>query len=764
MMSKHLFLKSMREDMRHKVWMLALSVLGNFLALPVLWLLAYSSDGELWRHRAVLDGVAAQERLVGQVAEFFSEGLLLSAGIVAIVGAVIVGLEGFRFLQQKSMVDTYHSLPVSRSCLFGVKYVNGLLIWLVPYLFCMFLTLVFAAVMLARMGGSFGIPALIAEAAQNTLVLVIAFLLVYHTVLLATMLTGNMLNTLAVTGMLGFGSILAYGLVQGFMATYFHTYYGHMKGMTSAVYASPLAAPFILLDARMNGNSQVSGGLLVTELLCLAVALALGVLAWLAYWRRPSERAGRGLGLWWIAGPLRLFAGIMSGMGGWLFMSFLVDSNVSRTAWSVFGALLTGMLVYGVLDVIFSMEFKAFFRHRWGMAASALLLFLICIGFQRDWMGYDRFLPAQEQIQELSIACRSYTSTYNNYNYNAMQIMDGVKLTDAAQIHAFLERGIENVQGQFYRTQDSWAEEIYPEDYFSRDAFRVRVVLKNGLSYYRIYHYYQWDEDVVLPLLCSREYADGAYRLPEELIESCAGMRLTSGVDGDGGIAEERDRAVLREIAEAYNQDLLEQPQTIILSQGRLLGQIAILQEQNGYSRNMDILDSMSHTLAALEKNGIHIFNQPTEATEVKSITFQVNVSCYWYEGGGAVNAAERSIRRHFGVYPEGLPRVSGEDTNPGPGAWASPDEDDGMSIPETVMEGEYSFTVTDPAEIEELLPLMQYSDSRNNMGVFVDGLVEDVSILERGGVEWRACLRSGALPEKYILRFVEEANNTSPD
>ncbi|MCM1120371.1 MAG: hypothetical protein NC543_13535 [bacterium] len=758
MMSKRLFLKSMREDMRHKVWMLALSVLGNFLALPVLWLLAYS-DGELWRLRAALDGVGAQERLAGQMAEFFSEGLLLAAGIVAIIGAVIVGLEGFRFLQQKSMVDTYHSLPVSRSCLFGVKYVNGLLIWLVPYLLCMVLALVFAAVTLARMGGTDGIPALIAEAAQNTLVLVIAFLLVYHTVLLATMLTGNMLNTLAVTGMLGFGSILAYGLVQGFMASYFHTYYGHMKGMTSAVYASPLAMPFILLDVRMNGNSQVSGGLLSTELICLAVALALGVLAWLAYWRRPSERAGQGLGLWWIAGPLRLFAGILSGMGGWLFMSFLVDSNVSRTAWSVFGALLTGMLVYGVLDVIFSMEFKAFFRHRWGMAASALLLLLICFGFQGDWMGYDRYLPAQEQIQEMSIACRSYTSTYNNYN--AMQVMDGVKLTDAAQIHAFLERGTENVQGRFNGTQDSW-EEIYQGDYFSRDAFRVRVVLKNGRSYYRIYHFYQWDEDVVLPLLCSREYADGAYRLSEELIESCVGMRLSSGVGGDGGIAVERDRTVLRELAEAYNQDLLEQPQTIILSQGRLLGQIAILQGQNGYSRNMDILDSMTHTLAALEKNGIHIFNQPTEATEVESITFQVDVSSYWYEGGGAVNAVERSIRIHFGVYPEGMPRVSGEDTNPGPGA--SSDEDDGMSIPETVTEGEYSFTVTDPAEIEELLPLMQYSDSRNNMGVFVDGLVEDVYILERGGVEWRACLRSGALPEKYILRFVEEARNASPD
>ena len=42
MTSKHLFLKGMKEDLRHKVWMLALSLLGNFLAMPVLWLLNYS--------------------------------------------------------------------------------------------------------------------------------------------------------------------------------------------------------------------------------------------------------------------------------------------------------------------------------------------------------------------------------------------------------------------------------------------------------------------------------------------------------------------------------------------------------------------------------------------------------------------------------------------------------------------------------------------------------------------------------------------------
>lgn len=39
MTSRHCFFSVMKEDLRHKTWMLALSVLGNLLALPVLFLL-----------------------------------------------------------------------------------------------------------------------------------------------------------------------------------------------------------------------------------------------------------------------------------------------------------------------------------------------------------------------------------------------------------------------------------------------------------------------------------------------------------------------------------------------------------------------------------------------------------------------------------------------------------------------------------------------------------------------------------------------------
>ena len=58
MTSKRLFLKGMKEDLRHKVWMPAIFLLGNFLALPVMWLLRYS-DVDMANTRALMGDMAA---------------------------------------------------------------------------------------------------------------------------------------------------------------------------------------------------------------------------------------------------------------------------------------------------------------------------------------------------------------------------------------------------------------------------------------------------------------------------------------------------------------------------------------------------------------------------------------------------------------------------------------------------------------------------------------------------------------------------------
>ena len=97
MTSKHCFSKVMREDFRHKTWMLALSILGNLLAIPVAFLI-YSGRRAYYTMPISSSEATPLLRDAQILANVFSGTLPIAAGIIAIAGAVIVGLFGFRYV------------------------------------------------------------------------------------------------------------------------------------------------------------------------------------------------------------------------------------------------------------------------------------------------------------------------------------------------------------------------------------------------------------------------------------------------------------------------------------------------------------------------------------------------------------------------------------------------------------------------------------------------------------------------------------------
>ena len=105
MMSKHSFFKMMKEDMRHKTWMLALSGLGHFLMILVAWLIWRGNMGKYYGNMTEL--LSRGERAVLDTAQglltFFGEYLPMAGGGLAFVGAMIVGMAGFRFAFHRNM-------------------------------------------------------------------------------------------------------------------------------------------------------------------------------------------------------------------------------------------------------------------------------------------------------------------------------------------------------------------------------------------------------------------------------------------------------------------------------------------------------------------------------------------------------------------------------------------------------------------------------------------------------------------------------------
>ncbi len=92
MTSKHFLAKYMIEDLRHRLWMLALSVLGSFLCMPVAYLLVMGSYRPSYERYLKEYGLEkARELFQDGLCEYFQKIGLGLNGVIAVCGAVIVG-------------------------------------------------------------------------------------------------------------------------------------------------------------------------------------------------------------------------------------------------------------------------------------------------------------------------------------------------------------------------------------------------------------------------------------------------------------------------------------------------------------------------------------------------------------------------------------------------------------------------------------------------------------------------------------------------
>lgn len=724
MTSKHFFFKVMREDLRHKIWMIALSALGSFLMLMVIWLVWRSNRDELVElaaRGALLYGVDGRKYGIEETVAFFREAVSLTGGFLTVVGAMITGLFGFRYVFHKNMVDAYHSLPVKRSTLFAALYVNGFLIWLVPFVIFYLPTVALAGGFIVELGGTGQDIGLLVRTAFLTMaVLITVFLLLYGLVLTAVMLSGNILNTLVSMVILGIGFISLFGIVYAFFGVYMERFCD-VRDWSAIVHASPLiAAPGLLYwRAELDGGLSAFCGKVAVDFI---LAAALGCCAWLLYRKRASELAEQGVRNRAGAALMKIPAAIVAGMCGWLLFMLLTDNQTS--AWGIFGLLFAGILCFGVLNIVFSMDFKAFFTHKRQMAAVLGVTMLVCLAFRYDWFGYEDYLPGKEKIAEIAV----YTGQFSNrYIWEAMEDSPLWKMhyQDVDAIYSYLER----VTG-----------EEPQRDYV---GMTTKVTLENGRNYYRLYRVGSEDKNLLWPLLSSEEYLKWAFCISNEMIQDCEEFELQREGRREKFLTKECTQEAFSGIIEAYNQDVLENPEGAFLGEGkRLVCMNFDIRNSEGTSAivRISVYDTMERTVAAMREAGFEEWVSETDPASIVSMALNFNGSY-----GKELTKEEKiaMAREVYGVYGDG-------------GAV----EDDGEMSAEsaetradTLAEWVPAVEITDRAEIEELCALMDYADSCRSDQMFQEGHAE-LSYTDREGNTWSCYLPKGVLPEKYILRF----------
>lgn len=410
MTSKSWFFNLLKENLKRRVWSVALAFLVFFFVFPVSAALSAAVTLDPSNLDYTLSPQIALQLAKDQLHRGFlswhspNNGFLI---FCLLCGAVIVACSGFSYLQSTKKTDFYHSLPISRTRLFFVVNLNSILIAGIPY----FLMSLFSAVITQMYSGYTDcIPA----ALTSFVISMAFFILLYAAAVLAVMLTGHLLICLMGFGLLLFWAPGVLSLVNWLKSSWFQTYfYDHSRMMAELRCSSPL---FWCLDLRDYG--MTARPLAPRAGIALLAGILLLLLSLFFYRVRKSEAAGHAMAFCKSEAPIRWLLVIPSGLFGALVAGELLQSDFVM----IFGMLCGLLISHCIIEIIYHFDFKKLFSHKRQLILCGLLSYGIFAFFRFDLSGYDRYLPAENQVE----SCGVFSSALepNLYTYTANIILD----------------------------------------------------------------------------------------------------------------------------------------------------------------------------------------------------------------------------------------------------------------------------------------------------------------------------------------------------
>ncbi len=518
MTSKNLFFKLMKEDLKRRMWAIALISLGFFFFYPVV---AAFTAGEIKDYTDYARGLAKYE---DGLARWLSFNCGMTVFLMVTV-SLICGLSSFSFLNSKSKVDFYHGIPVRREKLFAANFLNGILILAIPYGVCQVMA-VLVGISNGANGSRLWQVALAAYGFHITY-----YILMYSTVVVAAMMTGHL-----VIGFLGAVVFACYmpmatGLLVGYLTSFFKTYAANMPGILSerflmyGIRLSPFSE-YIYQLSRNGEQYQNPVSMVGAILVSWMVSILLAALSCFLYRKRPSEAAGKAMAFSVTCPVVRILLTILSAMGLGVFFYAVRES----TGWMIFGILFGGGICHCVVEIIYHFDFRKLFSHKLQLAGCLAVSMIIMAVFRYDLLGYDRYLPKAGQVREASVSIGGitnwvsygHTEKFPDGHYEWVSessgdyVLENMKYQDIENLLALASDGIEQVQaGKRRRTfvdQDDDSDEWNANKKWN--YVEICYTLNSGRKVSRVYHMavdYGDTQSAVNKLYRNEGYQKGAF-------------------------------------------------------------------------------------------------------------------------------------------------------------------------------------------------------------------------------------------------------------
>ncbi|NBJ93398.1 DUF6449 domain-containing protein [Parablautia muri] len=481
MTSKSSFLVSMKENNKRRLWVWVIAVLMFVLALPLVTAFGLGGVAKSteWIWEAT-DTATAQQLVHQQKAEVMIGMLGFSGPIVffSVILALISGVQGFSYLYSRKKMDFYLGMPVKKRKRFLIIWLNGILLYVIPYLAGMSISLLIGAGNGALNGG------VVYSAVAAFFVNICFYLGIYHLAILALMMTGNIVIT-------GFGfmvfclyEFMVRYMVMGYKQEFFDyfSYYGTSE--------TPLLSPFSMYE-KLVYTFDVKNVIDIKNLLFLLLfVLVVGLVSYGCYLKRPAEATGKAMTFEitkpfikvLLTVPIALISGLV------IFERVNMDFNnaTEGIGWVIFITALAVVLGSALIQVIYEFDIKGALHKKRDIFISGALTAFIFFAFQYDIFGYDSYIPDPDKIESIAFVPENYEQGNSSIYFDS----DGTHLTAAAYAEKYMYlKNTDAFCELAKRSMDAHNEDVKKGDDVDENKWysynTVIYRLKNGRTVYR---------------------------------------------------------------------------------------------------------------------------------------------------------------------------------------------------------------------------------------------------------------------------------------
>ena len=525
----------LKEDLRHRRWMLILSSFVQLMFGPIAVLFVFSDIEASYYYDygvgAAQNARKAMEYAVGRLTGGYFPIMMM---IIAIVGALIVGIGGYRHLFSRKMTDMVNSVPITRGKQFDSIYINNWLIWFVPQLVS---TIISTIIILIKVS-SYGYAGLALKSAVFVIIgSAVTFGCILNLVVLAVVLSGTVFNAILNAAFIGFDIIVAYELLEVLSQRFFDTFYQLPISLSDFSWVSaPISGGYmgVLISALPTdtGLSTIISGFDSVSSFCVVLGLTILVaivnvtLAYTLYIKRKSEESESGVS----NKAYRLFIRCFNSVLGGLIIASILDElfyDYRRTlnVWQMFFAAVFCAIIFGLIDMIHMRSFKGFLVHWKQMIAAVVVTELIFVTFMYDLTGFDtRIIPASS-LKNPKAVLYIYGMGSSGTEYHVDPENEGVLIWEyqngnTIDISPELAYRIQTAQREVWEGDADYILDPVTGTKTQlsgsmNDHYSVGITLlaerRSGLGFSRDYSI--WDEDVVEEIINLPGFMEQAYPL-----------------------------------------------------------------------------------------------------------------------------------------------------------------------------------------------------------------------------------------------------------